>query len=87
MAGVALLVLSEPIARIAFELVQGNNGLEQLARKYYDIRMWGVPAALLNMVTLGILFGLQQMRLALITQLVLNALNASLDIVFMMGFE
>lgn len=86
-AGVAVLVLREPIAWVAFELVQGSAGLERLARTYYDIRMWGVPAVLLNMVALGILFGLQQMRLALITQLVLNALNASLDVLFVIGFE
>ena len=36
---------------------------------------------------IGILFGLQKMRLALITQLVLNALNAGLDVVFVLGFD
>ena len=54
------------------------------AHEYYDARIWSA-AALVNLVVLGTLFGLQRMRAALVIQLVLNALNIILDLWFVVG--
>ena len=85
--GLALLVLQSPLAWVAFTLVEGSAGLEGSAREYYDARIWSAPAALFNMAILGVLFGLQHMRAALATQLVLNFLNVVLDLWFVLVLD
>ena len=75
-----------PIRHFAFWCLGGSAEVETLASVYYDVRVWSVPAAMLNQVVLGLLFGIQRMRLALVLQLVLNGLNIGLDLLFVQGF-
>ena len=46
----------------------------------------GAPFGLCNLVNLGVLFGLQRMRTALLLQLLLNGMNIVLDFLFVLGF-
>ena len=83
--GLAVVIFQQPLAWFAFYVVEGSAGLEASAQEYYDARIWSAPAALVNLVVLGTLFGLQRMRAALVIQLVLNALNIILDLWFVVG--
>ena len=83
--GLGLIALQGPIAFGFFYFIDGTAEIQGLARDYYDVRIWGAPAALLNFGVLGVLFGLQRMGAALITQLVLNGCNIVLDIIFVVG--
>ena len=67
--------------------MQGSAAVEAGAQSYFAIRIWGAPAVLINMAVLGMLFALQRMRAALVTQLVLNVVNVILDVVFVVGFD
>ena len=83
--GVALVVLHRPMGSLIFRLLEGSAQVEAAAVDYYQIRIWVAPAGLLNFVVLGILFGIQRMKTALVIQLVLNGMNVGLDLWFVLG--
>ena len=74
-----------PIREIAFFLIEGSPRVEELARSYYDIRIWAAPATLMNYALLGWFIGLGRARMALVLQLVLNVTNMALDALFVLG--
>lgn len=84
--GLAAILLQGPIRALAFALLPGTAEVEHLAESYYAIRIWGAPAALVNVVVLGWLLGVQRAGTALALQIVLNGLNILLDLVFVIGF-
>lgn len=84
--GVAMILAQTPILALAFSAMQAGEPIESLAGEYYRVRIWGAPAALINMVVLGLMIGLQRTRLALLTHLTMNVLNIVLDFVFVFGF-
>jgi MATE family multidrug resistance protein len=83
--GALLILLQAPIGWAAFRLVEASDQIEALARDYYAIRIWSAPFALINYAVLGWLLGTQHPRLALALQVVLNGVNAALDLVFVLG--
>ena len=83
---ILILVLQSPISNGVFWFFDASQQVEAYALDYYGIRVWGVVFAMFNLVILGLLFGLQKMRLALVLQLILNGMNIILDVVFVMGF-
>lgn len=83
--GVALVVIQRPMESLIFGLLDGSPEVEAAAVEYYRIRIWVAPAGLLNFVVLGILFGIQRMKTALVIQLVLNGMNIGLDLWFVWG--
>ncbi len=85
-AGAGLLLLQVQLNWVAFQLVQGSEAVEQEAQTYFAIRMWSAPFTLANYAVLGWLVGMQQTRLAMVLQIFLNGVNASLDALFVLGF-
>ncbi len=83
--GGLLVLLQWPIAGLAFRWIASSEALDELARQYFTVRIWGAPATLINYVVLGALIGLQRTGSALIIQLVLNGANVLLDLVFVLG--
>lgn len=83
----ALLLAHQPLGRIAFGLTEAAPRVVELGLDYYGIRVWGAPAALLNMALLGWLFGLGHMRAPVILQVVTNLINVALDFLFVFGFD
>ena len=80
--GGVLLLLQSAIAWIALELLGATAQVERLTRGYYDLRIWGAPAALGIFALLGTFVGLGRTGYLLATQLLLNGLNIILDVVF-----
>lgn len=80
-----VLALQVPIARLAFWLFEAGAQVEELAGKYYFIRVWSAPAVLAYYVTMGWLFGRQRPGWALLITLWLNGLNIVLDLWFVIG--
>ncbi len=80
--GVLLLLLQVPIAWISFRLIGASQDVEQIARGYFDLRIWAAPASLASYGVTGALIGLGRTRAVLVTQLVLNGLNIALDLLF-----
>ena len=77
--GVAIVLVHRPLETLIFWLLEGSEAVEAAAIDYYRIRIWAAPAGLLNFAVMGILFGIQRMKTALVIQLVLNGMNMLLD--------
>ena len=84
--GGLVIVLQAPIGSVIFWFFEASEQVESHALEYYGIRVWGAVFAMFNLVVLGMLFGLQRMRTALILQLLLNGMNIVLDLLFVMAF-
>jgi MATE family multidrug resistance protein len=80
--GCALLALQWPLATLAMRLFEGSDAVEEVARRYVLIRIWSAPATLAGYVVTGWLIGLGRTRDVLGIQLLLNVLNAVLDVLF-----
>ena len=81
----AILLLQRPVLAIALRLIEASPEVEEHARTYFAIRIWGAPAALGNYVVLGWFLGRQNARAGLALQVVINGLNIALDLVFVVG--
>ena len=80
--GLALLALQALLASAAFGLLEGSQDVEQIARDYFRIRVWGAPATLALFVCNGLFIGLGRSRTLLLVQVLLNGLNIVLDVLF-----
>ncbi len=83
----AVLALQWPIKELAFGLIDASNRVETLARDYYQIRIWGAPAVLINYALVGWFIGMRNTRAALTIQLYMNGLNILLDLWFVIGLD
>ncbi len=84
--GLMVLILRNAAGEIAFWALEGSAAVEGYARDYYDVRVFGAPATLVNYAILGFVIGIQNTRAALLLMLILNLTNVFLDVVFVMGF-
>lgn len=85
--GLALLALSPILRQIAFLPFQGEADVEALARDYFDARIWGAPALLMGYVISGWLIGTGRTGALLAFQIVMNGVNAVLDVWFVAGLD
>ena len=84
--GLGLLALREPLANGAFSLLSGDAVTEGAGRDYFFARLWGAPAALLNLAFFGWFLGREESRVALVMTLVANGANLVLDYLFILRF-
>lgn len=80
--GLALLALQWPVSRLYFAWMDGSAAVESVSDGYFRARIWGAPAALSLFAVSGLLIGLGRSRELLLVQLLLNGLNAGLDLWF-----
>lgn len=80
-----LLILQVPILRIGIALADPSTQVEQWLSQYYQVRVWGAPAALVNIAMIGWLVGQQRTRLVMIIQITGNLLNGVLDVGLVYG--
>src|SRR5690554_2581635 len=80
--GMALIALQWPIVTLYLALMDGSAAVEEATAGYFQTRIWGAPAALTLFACSGLLIGLGRSRELLLVQLLLNGLNAGLDIWF-----
>ena len=80
--GIALWLLQWPVTGLYFGVMDGSAAVESVAGEYFRARIWGAPAALALFAVSGLLIGLGRSRELLFVQLLLNGLNAGLDVWF-----
>lgn len=80
-----MLLFRNWIGPSAFGLTEATKDVVDLGLIYFDIRIWGAPAALLNMALVGWLFGLGDMRWPVLLQILTNLINVALDLIFVFG--
>ena len=85
MLGAVVLALQSPILSIGLALTQPNSEVALHLQDYFSTRVWGAPAAMLNLALVGWLVGQQKTRSVMAIQIVGNLLNAGLDVVFVFG--
>ncbi|WCR09962.1 MATE family efflux transporter [Paracoccus stylophorae] len=84
-AGLAFVLLQVPLFWAAFRLAPASAGVEDLARDYLAIRIWGAPATIGLYAITGWLIAVERTRGVLALQLVQNGLNVALDLWFVLG--
>jgi multidrug resistance protein, MATE family len=85
--GVLFILLQKPILQVALFLFGGSEAVKSFAADYFLIRIWGAPFILLNYVFIGWLMGRSKVKLSLAIQILMNLVNISLDLLFVLVFE
>ena len=85
--GLLLWLLKSHIIDFSLYLFEASRDVEDLARTYFNIRIWSAPAALINYCLIGWFIGVQQTRIILILQVWMNLINIILDLIFVVGFN
>ncbi|MEO1791531.1 MAG: MATE family efflux transporter [Cyanobacteria bacterium J06629_19] len=78
-AGVCVLLLQKPIAAVGFGLLQASLGVREAAIAFFNGRILGAPAVLVNFVLLGWLLGRSQGRAVIVLAIIGNSSNIGLD--------
>jgi len=85
--GFSFVVLQNPFINLALNLAGGSEQVQFYARQYSEIRIWGLPAALTNLVILGWLLGNHKTKAVMWLLIVTNLVNVFLDLLFVFGFN
>ena len=85
--GMIIILATPVITSIATVVFSASKLVESLMVDYATIRLFAAPAALGNMVVLGVLYGRQQMFGGMLLLLIVNAINLVLDFVFVLGLD
>ncbi|TNF68651.1 MAG: MATE family efflux transporter [Gammaproteobacteria bacterium] len=78
--GLSLIILQYPLFRFFSLWIHPNQEINNLMRQYYNIRIWGAPAVLINFIVVGILIGIQKTRGPLVLLIITNFLAILLSI-------
>lgn len=82
-----LITIALPFSHLALGLMQPSAELNDLARSYFQIRLFGLPAALTTYALIGWLLGTQNARGPLAILLTTNLLNVGLDLFLVLGLK
>ena len=84
--GLLCILLQVPYFELSLKLAGGSEQVQLYTREYMEIRVWGLPAALANIVLLGWLLGQHKAKAVMWLLMLVNAVNLSLDLLFVLGF-
>ncbi|WP_175663923.1 MATE family efflux transporter [Burkholderia ambifaria] len=84
--GAVVLALQVPLLSFALSALGGSDAVRATALAYGHARIWSAPFALANYVVLGYLLGVQRVRLALVAQVFINAVNIGAVLLYVYGF-
>jgi len=85
--GGTLILLQSFYLTFSLSLAGGSEQIQFYAQQYCAIRIWGLPAALSNLVILGWLLGNHRAKAVMWILIVTNLMNVSLDLLFVLGFN
>jgi MATE family multidrug resistance protein len=85
--GFSLVLLQLPFIDTALSLAGGSEQVQFYAKQYSEIRIWGLPAALANLVILGWLLGNHKTKAVMWLLIATNLINIVLDLLFVFGFH
>lgn len=85
--GLVFILLQTPYIELALYLSGGSDNVQYYAQQYSEIRIWGLPAALANLVLLGWLLGNHKAKAVMWILIFTNLINLSLDIIFVLWLD
>ncbi|EGN74496.1 putative efflux protein, MATE family [Idiomarina sp. A28L] len=85
--GVVIIALSPLLPFVLGFLFSVEGELLGLTRDYIQIRVWAAPAALINLVVLGVLLGRQQAKAAMVLVIFTNLVNVIGDVILIIGLD
>ena len=74
-----VLLLQYPIQKLGFALLSGSPTIEASGVDYFNARIWGAPAVLLNFVLIGWFLGREMNPIVLVMSFIGNGSNVVLD--------
>ena len=83
--GVVIVLLRGPVGALSLWLLGGTPEVRAAAHRYYEIRVWCAPVTLVNYAILGWFVGLGLAGRAFVIQILLNAVNMGLCILFVLS--
>jgi MATE family multidrug resistance protein len=84
--GLVVIIFQNFYLDLALSLAGGSEQVQFYAQEYSAIRIWGLPAALANLVILGWLLGNHQAKVVMWLIIATNLINLGLDLLFVIGF-
>ncbi|MDO6694363.1 MATE family efflux transporter [Aliiglaciecola sp. 3_MG-2023] len=84
---VLLLLFQQPILAVGLHFSEANELVSQVIVEYFNVRVWGAPAALANLALIGWLLGQQRNKLVMYSQVFANLLNIVLNLLFVFVFD
>jgi MATE family multidrug resistance protein len=85
--GSLILILQVIIRELGFSLLSGNLEVEAAGRDYFNTRIWGAPATLVNFSILGWFLGREQSENVLWMTLIANLSNVALNYLFIIEWQ
>jgi MATE family, multidrug efflux pump len=85
--GLSFIIFQNVYLDLGLSLAGGSEQIQYYARQYSEIRIWGLPAALANLVILGWLLGNHQAKTVMWLLIFTNLVNLGLDLLFVLGFN
>ena len=82
LSGLLLIAFQPVIATASFSLIDASTEVEQLARRYFHIRIYAAPATLSLHVCHGWFLGMQNAKYPMIVTIMVNVLNLVLNLFF-----
>ena len=84
-----ILILQYPIEKLGFAILSGSVEVEASGIEYFNARIWGAPAVLLNFVLIGWFLGREKNHIVLIMSLLGNGSNVLFDylMIYRWGWE
>ena len=80
--GLLILLLQIPIRALGFSLLSATPEIKLSGQAFYDARIWGAPAVLINLVLIGWFLGREKGSWVILLSLVGNSGNVLLDYLF-----
>lgn len=83
--GCFLLLVQDGILALALYFANATTVVEEVIAEYFSTRIWGAPAAIVNLGLIGWLIGQQKAKQVLMIQVFGNLLNLALNLWFVFG--
>ncbi|MDJ0903582.1 MAG: MATE family efflux transporter [Xenococcus sp. MO_188.B8] len=84
---IMILCLQYPIQKLGFAIVAGSPEIKASGIEYFNSRIWGAPAVLLNFVLIGWFLGREKNEFVFLISLVANGFNVLLDYLMIMQWD
>ncbi len=85
--GLLILILQVIVRELGFSLLSGSAEVEAAGREYFNTRIWGAPATLINFALLGWFLGREQSENVLWMTLIANLSNVALNYLFIIEWQ